>query len=203
MTRVAKEGQRSLIQAQRAKWTNQEKAPFIFTPRVPICLSFNRSAEDIPLSSLSGWDPNKTTAKKEELQIVPNEPTKEGTFHMYCTLRVPICLRFNSQRRPPLSSLFGRDPNKTAKRNYKLCQMNQPRKDLFHMYSKIPHSSQFQEVSRGHPSLVSLGEIQIRQQRKRNYKLCQMNQPRKEPYKMYSKIPHLPKFQQSAEAIPF
>ncbi len=59
----------------------------------------------------------------------------------------------------------------------------------------VPPFASVSTVSRGHPYLVSLGEIQIRrQQRKRNYKLCQMNQPRKDPFHIYSKIPHLPQF---------
>jgi hypothetical protein len=33
---------------------------------------------------------------------------------------------------------------------------NQPREDPFHTYSMSPHLSQFQQVNRGHPSLVFL-----------------------------------------------
>ncbi len=52
LTRAAKAGQISILQAQRAQRTNQGRGPF--TLRVPICLSFN-SQQGPPLSGLSGW----------------------------------------------------------------------------------------------------------------------------------------------------
>ncbi len=85
---------------------------------------------------------------------------------------------------------------------------NEPTKEgplTYVRYSKSPHLPQFEQVTcRGHPSLVFVGEIRIRrQQRKRNYKLCQMNQPRKDPFHMYSKSPHLPQFQEVSKGHPF
>ncbi len=55
LTRAANAGQKSLVLAQRAQRTNQGRTPFICTPWVPICLSFN-SRQGPPLSGLSGKD---------------------------------------------------------------------------------------------------------------------------------------------------
>jgi hypothetical protein len=53
LPREAKERQKSISQSRQAEITDQERTPFICTPRVPICLSFN-SEQGLPLSGLSG-----------------------------------------------------------------------------------------------------------------------------------------------------
>ncbi len=41
LTRAAKAGQKSIVLARRAQRNNQGRVPLIYTPRAPICLSFN------------------------------------------------------------------------------------------------------------------------------------------------------------------
>ncbi len=120
LTRVAKEGSKSIVPARRTQWTNQGRTPIIcrYSRSTPSCLSVN-SQQRPPLSSLSGRDPNKTTAKKEELQIVPNEPNKEG----------PLSYGFQESLFDPVSTVrrghqslvsLGRDPNKTTAKKEEL-----------------------------------------------------------------------------------
>ncbi len=65
LTREAKAGQKSIVPARLGQRVNQGWAPFICTPWVPIHFSFN-SQQGPPLSSLSGFHPNKTTWERRE-----------------------------------------------------------------------------------------------------------------------------------------
>jgi hypothetical protein len=49
LTRAAKAGQTSLVHTRRAQRTNRGRTPYICTPWVPICLSFNSQQGPPPL----------------------------------------------------------------------------------------------------------------------------------------------------------
>ncbi len=57
-TKAAKAVQKSPVPARQTQQTHQGKTPFICTPRVPICLSFN-GQQGPPFSSISGHKGSK------------------------------------------------------------------------------------------------------------------------------------------------
>jgi hypothetical protein len=150
--------------------SNQGRNPFICSPRTPFA--------------------SVSTVSKGNPSLVSPESTKEGTLS-YVLQESPFASVSTVSRGHP--SLVSLEPTKEGTLSYVLqephlpqfnSQQGQPLSSLSgtnqgtlsYVLQESPFAS-VSTVSRGHPSLVSL------------------NQPRKDPFHMFSKSPHLSQFQ--------